>query len=73
MLLIKGQLLSILLFSITLCWSYRLKSFSFKERLQFTLELPKSLLLADVAIRVIQMDFDPLSPMSGSYQRAFTR
>lgn len=45
----------------------RLKSFSFKEHFELTLEIPKPLLLADIAIRFIQVDFDPLSPQSPSY------
>ena len=45
----------------------RLKSLSFQDELDFTLDLPKPLLLADVALRVIQLSFDHLSPLSQSY------
>ena len=52
---------------ITTCILYtyicncRLKNFSFKEH-SFVLELPKPLLLADVAVRLLLPPFDPLSP-----------
>ena len=44
-----------------------MKDFSFKDHLQFTLELPKPLLLADAAVRVLRLPFDDLSPQSSSY------
>ena len=45
----------------------RLKNLSFQDELKFTLDFPKPLLLADVAIRVMQLPFDLLSPLSPSY------
>lgn len=44
----------------------RLKNFSFKTR-NFTLELPKPLLLADVAIRVLYPTYDSITPLSKRY------
>lgn len=44
----------------------RLKDFSFEHR-SFTLELPKSMLLADVAVRVMYPTYDLLTPCSRSY------
>lgn len=51
----------------TVGFNCRLKSFSFKEYFELTLEIPKPLLLADIAVRVFQMDFDPLSPQCRTY------
>ena len=58
------------LVSLNVC---RLKSFSFKEQLQFTLDIPKPLLLADVAVRLVQMDFDPFSPQCRTYHYVHPR
>jgi len=44
-----------------------LKNFTFKER-YFVLDIPKPLLLADAAVRVLYLPFDPLSPLSRTYQ-----
>ena len=44
----------------------RLKDFTFQLR-GFTLELPKSMLLADVAVRVIYPTYDILSPLCRTY------
>lgn len=53
----------------------RLRSFSFKEHFDLTIETPKPLLLADIAVRVTQVDFDLLSPQCSTYHcsRAITR
>lgn len=45
---------------------FRLKEFSFKYR-HFTLELPKPMLLADVAIRLMYLPYDALSPQCNTY------
>lgn len=44
----------------------RLKDFTFQLR-GFTLELPKSMLLADVAVRVMFPSYDTLSPLCRTY------
>ncbi len=44
----------------------RLKEFSFKTR-DFTLDLPKPMLLADVAVRVLYLSYDLLSSLSKTY------
>lgn len=44
----------------------RLKNFGFKER-SFVLELPKPLLLQDVALRLLYPPYDTLSPQSRSF------
>lgn len=45
----------------------RLKNFSFKEQFHFTLDIPKPLLLADVGVRLMQLEFDPFSPQCRTY------
>ena len=49
----------------------RLKEFTFKTR-DFTLDLPKPMLLADVAVRVLYLSYDLLSPLSKTYHRPAT-
>ena len=44
----------------------RLKNFTFKTR-EFNFDLPKPMLLADVAVRVLYLSYDPLSPLSRTY------
>ena len=43
-----------------------MKDFTFQSR-GFTLELPKSMLLADVAVRVMYPSYDTLSPLCRTY------
>ena len=45
----------------------RLKDFTFEHR-SFTMELPKSMLLADVAVRVMYPTYDLLTPRGRSYR-----
>jgi cancer susceptibility candidate protein 1 len=49
----------------------RLKDFSFKLN-KFTLELPKPMLLADVAVRVLYLHYDTLTPQCSTYLPAIT-
>lgn len=49
----------ILFLNLTL--THRLKSFGFNEQ-EITVEIPKPLLLGDVAVRVMWPPYDPLTP-----------